>query len=55
LERVRTPYNDNIETIIGNESIEIRSDKSRPVTLTDNCGALLSQIDAFRRIVNSDY
>jgi hypothetical protein len=48
-------HNDNIESCMGNEGVEIRRDKPRPVTLTGNCRALLSQVDAFRRLVDSDY
>jgi hypothetical protein len=55
LARERTPHNDNIVSFMGNEGVEIRSDKPRPVTLTGNCRALLSQIDAFRRLVDSDH
>jgi hypothetical protein len=51
----RQPHNDNIVSLVGNEVVEIRSDKSRPVTLTGNCRALLSYIDVFRRLVDSDH
>ena len=62
LRHVYTRHNDNIVSFVwnegvftGNESVEIRRDKSRPVTSTGNCRALLSQVDAFRRFVDSDY
>jgi hypothetical protein len=59
---VCTPHNDSIVSFMGyegvfmgNEGAEMRSDKPRPVTLTGYYRALLSQIDAFRRLVDSDY
>jgi hypothetical protein len=48
-------HNDNIESFMGNEGVEIRSDKPRPITLTGNCRPLLSRIDVFRRLVDSDH
>jgi hypothetical protein len=45
----------NAGVFVGNEGVEIRRDKPRSVTLTGNYRALLSQIDAFRRLVDSNY
>jgi hypothetical protein len=44
-------HNDNIVSFMGNEGVEFRHDKPRPVTSTGNCRALLSCIDGFRRLV----
>jgi hypothetical protein len=62
LKQLCTPHNDSIVSFmgnagvfVGNEGVEIRRDKPRSVTLTGNYRALLSQIDAFRRLVDSNY
>jgi hypothetical protein len=55
LKQGRTPRNDNIESLMGNKGVEIRSDKPGPMTLTGDGRALLSHIDRFRRLIYSDY